>query len=59
MSKWIAEQQKPEALFTWVYRVLRGRREYLAGTAGRIKVGDARAVADALNEYSLTMGEGK
>lgn len=55
---------KPAALYTWVYRVVgyaKGveLREYLAGTAGRIRVRDVRAVADALNEYSLTTGEGR
>ncbi len=50
--------------FAWIYRVLRvikgaEQREYLAGTAGRIHVCHAQSVADAMNEWSLTTGEGR
>jgi hypothetical protein len=72
MTEWMVERERgygasggrPAALYTWVYRVLRTvrgveRREYLAGTAGRIKASEAQSVADALNEWSLTTGEGR
>ncbi len=62
---WLPEPQPPEALYTWIYRVLgidrKGveQRQYIAGTAGRIRLSDAGFVVDALNEYSLTIGEGR
>ncbi len=56
---WLPEPQPPEALYTWIYRLIGKQREYIAGTAGRIRISDAGFVVDALNEYSLTIGEGK
>lgn len=43
--------------YTWVYCEDGENREYIAGSAGRIKISDARMLADALNEYSLCAGE--
>jgi hypothetical protein len=54
---YLPEPGKPDDRYTWVYSI--GTGEYLAGTAGRIRVGLAESVCDALNEFSLCCGEGR
>lgn len=56
---WKSEEGKPTDKFTWVYRDTPDGRAYIAGTAGRIRIEDAGPLTDALNEYSLCVGEGK
>lgn len=54
-----AESAKPDDKFTFVYCERDGQRDYVAGSAGRIRIADARFMVDAMNEYSLCIGEGK
>jgi hypothetical protein len=52
------EEGKPTDMFTWIYRLdERGEKQYLAGTAGRIRVAEAQLAVAALNEFSLCVGE--
>jgi hypothetical protein len=59
VAEWLLEPGKPDDKFTWVYRLSGEDRVYISGTAGRIRVGDARFMADAMNEYSLCTGESR
>jgi hypothetical protein len=59
MLSFFIEEQPESALYTWIFSIKNGINEYIAGTAGRIKISDAQFVRDALNEYSLCMGESK
>lgn len=54
---WKAEEVKPADIFTWVYRDTETGREYIAGTAGRIRVADAQCLVEAMNEYQSCVGE--
>jgi hypothetical protein len=58
-TPWQVEPGKPDDKFTWIYREAGEQRIYLAGTAGRIRIGEAQAACDALNEYHLCTGESR